>query len=292
MEFQESFFDTGEVLLHYFEGPQAGPAMVLLHGATGSAMEWMNVIPHFAARWHVFAVDLRGHGLSGRPKSREGYHISRNVKDILAFLLHKVRAPAVLVGHSYGAVISILTPMHARDSVRAVVLEDPPLLLHRVHEPDNSRPDYFGWVYQMRQSAHTFDQILTALAEQNPQAPLDSLRPWAQNLAWLDPDFALALSIGDRRETVKDVDFTTHVQGIACPALLLQADPASGGAMPQQDVEFFMENAPDARLVFFPGVGHGIHTDQPDAYLRAVDGFADFNTSGYGAEAANHPEPS
>ncbi len=56
----------------------------------------------------------------------------------------------------------------------------------------------------------------------------------------------------------RDVDFEAHIRGIACPVLVMQADPAWGAALVQQDLDFFMAQARDARLVTFPGAGHSI----------------------------------
>jgi pimeloyl-ACP methyl ester carboxylesterase len=69
------------------------------------------------------------------------------------------------------------------------------------------------------------------------------------------------------------VDFEAHIRGIACPVLLMQADLTKGAALLPQDLEFFMAHARNARLVTFPGSGHGIHVDQPFEFLRAFDEF-------------------
>jgi pimeloyl-ACP methyl ester carboxylesterase len=246
--------------------------MVLLHGATGSAAEWIPFLPHLAARWHVFAPDLRGHGRSGRPVDLEGYHITHHVQDTVAFLRQRVLKPAVLVGHSYGAVTAMLSGMPGKDYIRALVLEDPPLLLRR---PDDGKHamDYFEWVYEVCQSADTVDQIIAELKKRNPQATVESLKPWAQNLAWLDPNFALALITGDRREMTRSVDFEAHARGIACPVLLMQADPEISPTLPQEDIDFFLAHAHDVKVVTFPGAGHGIHADQTAAYLKTLDEF-------------------
>jgi pimeloyl-ACP methyl ester carboxylesterase len=108
MEPKDSFFDTGEVRLDYIEGPQAGPPLVLLHGATGNHGSWSALFPDLAEHWHIFALDLRGHGQSGwaagAQAGPQGYHILRFVHDITAFLHKRVESPAVLVGHSWGGV--------------------------------------------------------------------------------------------------------------------------------------------------------------------------------------------
>lgn len=273
LEMREKIYDTGEIRLHYLEGPQAGPAMLLLHGATGSAREWSSVIDHLCQSWHVLAVDLRGHGLSGKPQSLEGYHILHHVQDTLAFLGGVVREPTVLVGHSYGAITALLSGKDGKEWVRAMVLEDPPLMLRRPNLEAKTYQDYFSWVYQMRQTATTLDEVLAQLAQQNPQVAPSSLRAWAQNLTWLDPSFTYAITSGDRRQTMKGVDFADYIQGIACPVLLMQADMAKNAALHPEDADFFLAHARDVQLVQFPGSGHGIHTGQTEVFLSALDAF-------------------
>jgi len=134
--------------------------------------------------------------------------------------------------------------------------------------------EYFRWVYQLRQTAQTVEEIMPLLSARNPALPAEILRPFAQSLAWLDPNYLVAITCGNERETARDVDFAAHIRGIACPVLVMQADPARGAALVQQDLDFFMAHARDARLVTFPGAGHSIDLDQPVAFLRAFDEFA------------------
>jgi pimeloyl-ACP methyl ester carboxylesterase len=52
-----------------------------------------------------------------------------------------------------------------------------------------------------------------------------------------------------------------------------QADPARGAALVQQDLDFFVAHARDARLATFPGADHSVDLDQPVAFLRAFEEF-------------------
>lgn len=271
MELREINFEADSMRLHGLEGPDAGPALVLLHGATSNSRYWLGVMPELAQRWHVYAFDLRGHGLSGRPADLAGYNLKYHVADTVAALRDVVREPAVLMGHSYGAVIAALTGLPAAAWLRGIVLEDPPLHLRR--ENTDSKLDYFKWVYALRQTAQTVEEIMPLLAARNPALPVEILRPFAQSLAWLDPNYLVAITHGNERETARGVDFEAHIRGIACPVLVMQADPARGAALVQQDLDFFMAHARNARLVTFPGAGHSIDLDQPVEFLRAFDAF-------------------
>jgi pimeloyl-ACP methyl ester carboxylesterase len=241
------------------------------HGATSNSRYWMGVIPQLAECWHVYAFDLRGHGLSGRPADLEGYHLKYHVADTVAVLREVVREPAVLMGHSYGAIIAALAGLPAAAWLRGIILEDPPLYLRR--ESTDSRLDYFKWVYALRQTAQTVEEIMPLLAAWNPALPAEILRPFAQSLAWLDRNCLIAITSGNGYETARGVDFAAHIRGIACPVLVMQADPARGAALVQQDLDFFLAHARDARLVTFPGSGHSIDLDQPVAFLRAFEEF-------------------
>ena len=271
MDLREIYFETAGMRLHGLEGPASGPALVLLHGATTNCHYWMSVIPQLSQRWHIYAFDLRGHGLSGRPADLEGYNLSYHVADTVALLRDVVREPAVLMGHSYGAVIAALTGMPAAAWLRGIVLEDPPLHLRRDNQ--ESKLDYFRMVYELLQIAHTVDEIIAVLSERSPGASKESLRPFAQSLAGVDPNYLIAITCGNERETARDVDFEAHIRGIACPVLLMQADRTINGALAQEDLDFFMIHARNGRLVTFPGSGHSIHIDQPVEFLQAFDEF-------------------
>lgn len=274
MELKDLFFASDGLRLHYIEGPQAGPSLVLLHGATGSVKAWDNIIPPLTDKWHVYALDLRGQGLSGHAHAVGKYHIDYFVQDVVSFLRNIVKERAVLLGHSYGAITALLAGLPGKDFCRALVLEDPPLGLRRPEEqPANPYQDYFTWVYQMRQADFTLDQMLDAMAERNPGAPREAFLPWAQNIAWLDPAFVLSLIIGDRRQAMAGVDYQQRIQGIACPVLMLQADPVKGAALTDVDLDFFLSNCPQTKVVKFPGAGHGIHDEQTEAFLKAFNEF-------------------
>jgi pimeloyl-ACP methyl ester carboxylesterase len=69
---QEKRFDTGTVTLKYAEGPPAGPPLVLLHGGGDRWQQFQPLMPGLMAHRHVYALDMRGHGKSGRHVKIEG----------------------------------------------------------------------------------------------------------------------------------------------------------------------------------------------------------------------------
>src|SRR4051794_15946575 len=82
-----------------------GPVLLLVHGITGNARQWDEVIPLLAQHYHVIAPDLLGHGESAKP--RGDYSLgayAAGIRDLLITLGHK---RATVVGHSLGGGIAM-----------------------------------------------------------------------------------------------------------------------------------------------------------------------------------------
>src|SRR5215216_2433718 len=118
----ERQLDTGTVVLNYAESEGSRPPLVLLHGISLWWKYFLPVLPRFSARWHTYALDLRGHGKSGRMAN--GYRFEDYAADIVALLKARLSEPAILVGHSLGGMVAVQIAAQNTDLVRAVVLED------------------------------------------------------------------------------------------------------------------------------------------------------------------------
>jgi pimeloyl-ACP methyl ester carboxylesterase len=104
------------------EGDPSAPPLVLLHGRTADHNDWNGVTQHLAARHHVIAPDMRGHGASDHPGS---YAVTEMADDVAALLDHLGAGPATLVGHSLGGVVAYVTAVRHPGRVARLVLEDP-----------------------------------------------------------------------------------------------------------------------------------------------------------------------
>jgi pimeloyl-ACP methyl ester carboxylesterase len=96
--YPEKKFAASTIEVNYAEGPDNGPPLVLIHGIGSRWASWAAVIDDFAKDWHVYAVDLRGHGDSGRTPNK--YRFIDYPIEIVEFLRNVVGGPAFLVGHS------------------------------------------------------------------------------------------------------------------------------------------------------------------------------------------------
>lgn len=113
--------------IHYVEAGTEGPDLVIIHGITGSHATYLPLVPALAQHAHVYALDLRGHNLSGRAPG--AYQASDYARDVAAFLREVVGRPAVVAGHSLGGIVTVWLAAQAHEWVRSIFLEDPPLYI-------------------------------------------------------------------------------------------------------------------------------------------------------------------
>ena len=118
-------------------GNPGAPPMVLMHGLGERAASWQPVIPQFAARFRVLALDMRGHGDSDWPGA---YSFQVMCDDVVAVLDGLGLATVTLIGHSMGGAVALLAAMQRPERVARLVVEDatPPYPRDRA-VPD--RPD-------------------------------------------------------------------------------------------------------------------------------------------------------
>ncbi|AUY48125.1 alpha/beta fold hydrolase [Streptomyces sp. CB01881] len=119
-------------------GRPGGPPLVLLHALGERAADWDVVLPGLAPHHHVHALDLRGHGDSGRP-GRYGLELMRD--DVLGFLDALGLDRVDLAGHSMGGVVAYLLAQEHPGRIGRLVLEDVPAPHPRPAAPVAAAPD-------------------------------------------------------------------------------------------------------------------------------------------------------
>jgi pimeloyl-ACP methyl ester carboxylesterase len=192
----EKTFATGNMTLHYVEGPAGGRPLLMLHGITLRWQNFLSVLPLFSCRYHTYALDLRGHGHSSRATG--AYRIEEYAEDVIQFLRAQVTAPAVLLGFSLGAEIAIQVAATAPELTRAIVLEEPGLYLFPEGRfPQHSLYQLFTTLYSLLSRTPSMAEIIAVLQTLLPEGDEVGFRDWATSLRQLDPD-ALATDHGTR----------------------------------------------------------------------------------------------
>jgi pimeloyl-ACP methyl ester carboxylesterase len=66
------------------------------------------------------------------------------------------------------------------------------------------------------------------------------------------------------------IEWETRIRRVTCPVLLLRADPARGGMLPEGDFRSLCDTLADATPIDLPGVGHNAVGQQPEIVPRSV----------------------
>jgi pimeloyl-ACP methyl ester carboxylesterase len=115
--------------VHVADFGGSGPAMLLVHGLGGSHVNWMSVAGPLTERFHVYAPDLPGFGLTplaGRPAT-----IAANVRLLDTLMERLSDRPVMLMGNSMGGLLSLGVAAGRSDRLAGLVLVDPALPLPR-----------------------------------------------------------------------------------------------------------------------------------------------------------------
>ncbi len=110
----------------YLEWEADAPLLVFSHANGFNASTYRSILAPLAGRFRIIAWDLRGHGLTQLPTDPRricGWTIFRD--DLLRFLDALEVKPAVLAGHSLGAISTVLAGAVRPYVAKALVLAEP-----------------------------------------------------------------------------------------------------------------------------------------------------------------------
>lgn len=286
----EKDFRARSLSIHYAEGPANGPPLVLLHGMSRDWRSFSSLLPDLASRFHIFALDLRGHGGSGRAPG--GYSISQFADDVDEFLRVQLPEGAPVFGHSIGAMVAMSVAARSHSKISALIVGDSMI------SPSNLAAGLYGPLFQQLHQlllrGYSCEDLARSIGKielrfpgfEEPLRLQDlaansetALLEWARTAQLTDPG-ALAMSLDG--SAFADWDPERILPRIACPVLLLQANPALDGLLSDSDVELAMRLLPRARRVRFSLLGHALFMQQASPVLRAVEEFLRGNAAAKG----------
>ena len=263
----ESKLQLGDRHINYAEGPNNGPPMLLIHGISGHWQDWDSVLPFFTSDWHVYTVDLRGHGKSSWVNN--DYHWRNYALDQVEFIERVVGEPVFVVGHSLGGATAVGLNALRSDLVRAAVYEDPPLFVHQRWEGNQFRISFTATL-EVLDTKPAFDTIFAHVRETNPDLDDDYCRKRAEKLIAMDPDVFRSTLSGRARANWRSEDL---LQRTKAPGLLLQAEPSLGSALNDEEAEKAMKLLPQAEFEKWDDSGHGMHSSFPERFVERVSRF-------------------
>jgi pimeloyl-ACP methyl ester carboxylesterase len=287
---KESSFNTGTTDINFAEGPHSGPPLVLLHGLPGRWQEFLPIMPALSLLWHIYALDFRGQGKSGRVP---GHYLSKYYGvDVEQFLRQQLDEPAILFGLSAGGAVALAVAAKCPELVRAIVVGDSPIDKDELVAWMTSE-GFKYWFSALRELAGlglSIAELSRRIADIPVQAPEQDARirygdspgvdavqiqQLAITLSHMDPGVLEYHAEGRAREFLEGFDLGQILARITCPVLLLQGNPSLGGMMTNEVVKHVQSILPNAKHVLIETADHGLGMDTWEVapLLRAVTSF-------------------
>ena len=117
---------VNDVTLRYIEQGQGDP-VVFVHGTLGDYRTWEGQIEPFSETYHVISYSRRYHYPNTWPQDASSFSVTVHAKDLAAFIQALDVGRVHLVGHSFGAFISLLVARDHPELVLSLTLGEPPV---------------------------------------------------------------------------------------------------------------------------------------------------------------------
>jgi pimeloyl-ACP methyl ester carboxylesterase len=115
------FTQVGGYRIHYYEGGE-GPPLVFVHGLGAESLNWVPAMLDMRQQFHVYAIDLLGHGESQKPDI--AYSIEQQSEMLRQFLASQNIKSADVVGVSMGGWVALKLAIEHPDAVNRLVVAD------------------------------------------------------------------------------------------------------------------------------------------------------------------------
>lgn len=242
-------------------GALEGTPVVFLHGFSDMADCWNPLIDRLDLDLPTYALDAPGHGRS----AYTGGDFGTQMLERAAHFLEDLGRPALLVGHSMGALEAMYLAGDVPHLVRGLVLEDPPMAQDlSPWLPDTITPSLFDSLAGLRSLGEA--GLLAHVRESAPHWEDAEFLPWVRSKLLVDMSFREHFVI--HREPMHDT-----LTAITCPTLLITADEERGGLVSEATAAWAPGCCRTMVVAHFPGRGHSVHRDAPHAVADVMREF-------------------
>lgn len=248
-----------------------GPALLLLHGFTGSGDVWAPFVSDLSGAWRVVAPDLPGHGDTDAPEDAERYRMERCVDD-LALLLDSLHADqAVVLGYSMGGRVALHFATTFPERVRALVLE--------------SASPGIASEAERRARREQDETLARFVLEEGVEPFVDRWErlPLFRSQAHLPADVRARVRARRLSNRARGLAGSLQGMGAGVPRPLMDELPRLrmptlllAGQFDDKYCRILGEMGaimPNATLKIVAGAGHAVHVERPDEWLQHVGDF-------------------
>ena len=251
---------------------EAEPELVLLHGGGQNAHTWDTLV--LALGRPVLAIDLPGHGHSGRRPDRD-YGPWRNAEAVAPVIEQAAPRAAAVVGMSLGGVTTIRLAATRPDLVRrAVIVDVSPQAQDAARTM--SRADRGAVALVAGPPVYdSFEAMAEAAVAVSPRRPRSAVERGVRHNSVRLPDGRWTWRydlFGERSAGLGDfTPLWEDVSAITARVMLVRGGDSK--FVTDDDVAEFRRRMPGLRSEVVPDSGHAVQSDQPLALARLIEEF-------------------
>ena len=263
----EKISECNGLSIHYLDwGNANAQPLILLHGIARVAQAFDHLAPHFADRYHVMAVDMRGHGESGW-HSEGAYLVEDYASDIEVLIEQLGLRNCVLWGASTGGRAAQMIAGCHPEWVAAAIIED--VGPERPAAVSNRRgarmaTEENGWA--------SVDELLAHVAVSQPRTAQPILRHLVEHGSKVRSDGRI---VWKRDPAILKGFIPTELWDAVCriKAPVLYVLGGLSNIVPPETQAKLKQVLPQAQIVTLPGLGHYPSDEKPEEFLAVVDRF-------------------
>jgi pimeloyl-ACP methyl ester carboxylesterase len=260
--------ENGEALAYIEMGNPKGMPVVLIHGYTDNARDWVPMLPFVSQDFRLILIDLRGHGQSGKPDCC--YTRFDFAYDIVLLLDQLKIQKADVIGHSLGSIIGqTIAEFWPQRTERVVLISStggiPPNSAHKAPSFD-----FATQIRQLKEPIEADSPFMIAWWDSPTPVDADFIR--RQRIDSAAIPLRVWLAILDESLSGNQYD---ELQGslprLRAPALLIwgSKDPI----MEEPARASLRLGLPKAQVRILEGLGHNPFWENPAAVAQSINEF-------------------
>jgi pimeloyl-ACP methyl ester carboxylesterase len=260
---------NGETLAYIDTGDRSGPAVVLIHGYTDNARDWVPMLPYLSKHFRLILVDIRGHGQSSKP---ECCYTRLDFAYDVKLLLDKLGVrKADIVGHSLGSIIAQTFAEYWPERTGRVVL------ISSTGGPPPDRPkkapqfDFAAEIRKLKEPIDPDSPFMIAWWDSPTPVDPDFIRRQRKDAAGIPLRVWLAVLDQAVNQNIIYADLQNTLPRLKAPTLLIWG---SKDPIMEEDMRQSLRAAlPDAQVKVFDGLGHNPFWEDPQSVANVINAF-------------------
>jgi pimeloyl-ACP methyl ester carboxylesterase len=260
---------NGETLAYIDTGDRAGPAVVLIHGYTDNARDWVPMLPYLSKHFRLILVDIRGHGQSSKP---ECCYTRLDFAYDVKLLLDKLGVrTADIVGHSLGSIIAQTFAEYWPERTGRVVL----IASTGGRAPDRPKMapqfDFAAEIRKLKEPIDPDSPFMIAWWDSPTPVDPDFIRRQRKDAAGIPLRVWLAVLDQAVNQNIIYADLQNTLPRLKAPTLLIWG---SKDPIMEEDMRQSLRAAlPGAQVKVFDGLGHNPFWEDPQGVANVINAF-------------------